>query len=334
MTTQAKPKAAVLLSQPKLRRLCSPACRQYLETHFEVHWNERERELSAEELVPFAEDAAYLFTSWGSPRLSESFFKHAAELRAVAHAAGSVKFFLPASVFEAGVRVFSANPRLSLPVSEYCMAVIFAWLRHIPTYNAALHAGGYRVPGLKGRELTGSRVGLISAGATARGLIRMLQPYEVEIRVYDPFLSEAQARQLGVIPSTLEEAMGCTIVSNHAPNLPETAGLIGAEQLARIPDEGIFINSGRAAQVDTAALVAELKSGRIYAACDVFDEEPLPVDSPLRGLANVILTPHVGAATQQADLALLPAVAEDVVRMMRGEPTRFEIAAADFSRLA
>ncbi|MFS0727529.1 hydroxyacid dehydrogenase [Paenibacillus sp. 1P07SE] len=329
-----KPKALVLPSPRQQNKVCSEACRQFINDHYEATWNPFEREMTETELLAYAEETEVVFTTWASPTISQTFLDRATNLKAIAHAAGSVKHMLDESIFDRGIRVFSANPRLALAVSEYCLGAIMIGLRHYHRFNAVMHEGGYGIPGLLGQELTGQTVGLVSAGATARGLIRMLQPFDVKLKIYDPFLSESEAAALNAVNVSLEEVMQCPVISVHAPKLASTRGMIGQQLLRLIPDGAVFINAARAAVIDYPALTEELKSGRFFAALDVFDQEPLDPRHELRQLDNVMLTPHIAGATRQGHRSLLDVVARDVHAALRGEATKYEIVKEVFARLA
>ncbi|MEZ4656266.1 MAG: NAD(P)-dependent oxidoreductase [Caldilineaceae bacterium] len=143
-------------------------------------------------------------------------------------------------------------------------------------------------------------MGVVGAGYTGRETIWRLKALGAEVWVHDPYLADARATELGVHKAELDDLFrDCPIVTMQAPPTDETHRMIGARQLALLRDGAIFINTARSHTVDQGALLAELRTGRFLAALDVFDQEPLPEDSPFRQLDNVILTPHVAGATQR-----------------------------------
>ncbi|WP_165972387.1 hydroxyacid dehydrogenase [Paenibacillus piri] len=320
-----KRKALVLSPESRLKEVCSDKCRALLNEHFDVTWNETGKDYTKEELAGMASDAEVIITSWGSPSLSEDALEKATKLRAVGHAAGTVKNLVPKQIFSRGVRVFSAAPRIALSVGEYCLAALLVSLRHLTTLDASLRAGQWRELGLKGRELTGSTIGIISASSTARAFINLLAPFQVNVLIYDPYLSEEAAASLNAKRATLEEVMSCPIISVHAPKLPATERMLTRELLARIPDGAVFINSSRGPVVDEKAFMDELQSGRFFAALDVFEKEPLAADSPIRSLPNVLLTPHVAGASVQGHLSLMEEVVKDIIRGLNEEKTSYEV---------
>jgi phosphoglycerate dehydrogenase-like enzyme len=153
--------------------------------------------------------------------------------------------------------------------------------------------------------------------------------------VYDPYLSEEQAGELGVSRMGLDELMsGCPVVSVQAPVTAETHHMLGARELALLKDGAVFINTARSQVVDQDALLAELQSGRIQAALDVFDQEPLPVDSPFRRLENVIISPHIAGASRQARLRQGEIVVSEIERFFSGQPLRYRVSRAMLETMA
>ena len=154
------------------------------------------------------------------------------------------------------------------------------------------------------------------------------------VSVADPLLTDAEAAALGVRRTDLDTLLRTArVVVLHAPVLPETRHLIGARELALMPDGASLVNTARSWLVDETALLAELRTGRLDAAIDVYDAEPLPADHPLRGLRNVLLTPHEAAGTvegwrRQGDIVLA-----EIARYRSGRPLQHEVTRADLDRM-
>jgi phosphoglycerate dehydrogenase-like enzyme len=168
--------------------------------------------------------------------------------------------------------------------------------RFVEQTTAIRTTGGWRDPGAgrAGLYLRGATVGLVSASTVGREVIRLLQPFDVRVLVYDPFLSERDAGRLDVERVELDDLFGrADIVSLHAPSIPATRHMVGAAQLAKLRDGALLINTSRGTVLDHDALLREAESGRIRVVLDVTDPEPLPAGHPLRALPNVYLTPHV-----------------------------------------
>lgn len=316
-----KLKTWVLPPQSRLARVCSAQCRALLEERFEPVWNLTGADYTNEQLSEVISEAEVLLTSWGSPAITADMLNKAAKLRFVGHAAGTIKGMVPQAIFSQGVKVFSAAPRIARSVGEYCLAVLLTLLRRLPQFDACVRQHTWRTPGLIGRELSGNTVGIVSASSTARVFIQLLAPFQTNIHVYDPYLTDEAAAGLGVRKASLEQVMSCPIISIHAPNLPATRNMITGEMLRLIPDGAILINSSRPTVLDERALIEELAKNRFLAALDVFMEEPLPANNPFTVMSNVLLTPHIAGGTVEGHADLMLQVAQAILHSMGGKPT-------------
>ena len=244
-----------------------------------------------------------VITGWGTPRFSAVVLEAADRLQLIAHSAGTIKQLLPPPVFAAGRRVTHAAEAMAIPVAETTLMLILLSLRRFHQIDRAFKSAGWaaaRALG-PGTELEGARIGIIGAGHTGRRVILKLRALGAVLWLYDPYVSERRAADMGVRKVDLETLLReCPVVSLQAPSTPETYRMLGAEQFSWLPDGAVFINTARTHPIDEQALLAELQSGRISAALDVFEAEPLPDDSPFRKLDNVIISPHMAAVTDQA----------------------------------
>ncbi|MFE9373460.1 hydroxyacid dehydrogenase [Streptomyces sp. NPDC006711] len=245
-------------------------------------------------------EAQVLLTCWGAPPLTEDVLAAAPELRAVVHAAGSVKHHVTDACWQRGIAVTSAAAANALPVAEYTLAAIlfagkevlrsaqrYTELRTTPAWlNETEHTGNYR-----------RTVGLIGASRIGRRVIELLRPFDFEVLLHDPYVSGTEAGALGVEQVSLDDLCArSSVVSVHAPQLPETHRMIDARRLALMPAGATLINTARGSLVDEQALLAELLSGRLHATLDVTDPELPPRESPLYDLPNVLLTPHIAGS--------------------------------------
>ena len=186
-----------------------------------------------------------------------------------------------------------------------------------------------------GRLLAAQTVGVVGAGRVGRAVIHLFRAFGCRVLLYDPLVSVDQAAALGVESMTLDDVLAQSdVVTLHAPVLPETQGMIGAAELARLHDRAIFVNTARAALVDECALLRELETGRIGGALDVFADEPLPIDSPLHTLPNVLLSPHAAGHTLDTHLRQGQIMVDEVQRFIRSERLCYEITPAMFPILA
>ena len=176
---------------------------------------------------------------------------------------------------------------------------------------------------------------MVGASRTGVEYIAMVVALGADVVVHDPYLTDERAAELGVRRIDLDELLRTSaVVALHAPTLPETHELIGARELSLMPDGSSLVNTARSWLVDSDALLAELRTGRIDAALDVFDEEPLPSDSPLRGLPNVLLTPHRAAGTVECCLEMGEIVASEIEHFAAGTPLQYELTEAALTRMA
>lgn len=289
-------------------------------------------------LADVLDEVAVLLTGWNCPLLDAAALNRMPRLRAVLHAAGTVKAHVTEEVLRRGIVVSTAADANALPVAEYTMSMILLSgkgafrLQH--DYRRLLTAldltGGYPTVGNNGR-----RVGIVGASRIGRRVIELLRPFDLEVRVFDPYLTDQDARRLEVTKTGLDELVTRSeVISLHAPSLPETRNLFDRRRLGLIPDGATLINTSRGALVDAAALTAELASVRIFAILDVTDPEILPVASPLYDLPNVVLTPHIVGALGKELLHLGRAAADELGRVATGQPLAHPVTVGDLARSA
>ncbi|MEV0919072.1 hydroxyacid dehydrogenase [Streptomyces sp. NPDC049967] len=325
-TTDTRPAALLAMGPGIAERLLTPAHRNRLtglvrtDPDLVAH---RLTDPSPQVAAALAE-AEVLLTCWGAPVLTEAVLAAAPRLRAVVHAAGSVKHHITDACWERGIQVTSVAGANARPVAEYTLAaILFAGknvLGSARRYRELRAAHDWREE-LDGWGNHGRTVGIVGASRTGRRVIELLRPFDFEVLLYDPYLEPAAATRLGAEPVPLDEL--CTrsgIVSVHAPELPATRRLIGAAQLAAMPDGSTLINTARGSLIDEPALVTELVRGRLHAVLDVTDPELPPESSPLYDLPNVLLTPHIAGSLgnelhRMADQAL-----DELQRFASGRP--------------
>lgn len=303
--------------------ILSPRARDILEGVGEVVWNERDRDYTPDELADLLPGADAVITSWGSPAFTPELLEVADRLKIVGHAAGSVKHLMPKAGYDRGIIVLSAAAVIAEAVAEYTVGAMLSMQRQLFPYHRHLtEARGWKgEPGLPvPHDLYRKKVGIVAAGMVGRRVIELLRPFHCDVRVYDPYLSDRESDQLGVRRVALEELFATSdIVSLHAPSTEETREMITTRHFRALRDGALFINTARTWVVDRAAMLEALQTGRFRAVLDVFYQEPLPADDPLRDLDNVLLTPHISGLTVESRLRLVEAIAEDVRRFFVGE---------------
>lgn len=279
-----------------------------------------------------------LLTGWGCPVLDVAALDRMPRLRAVLHAAGSVKAHITDEVFRRGIQVSTAADANAIPVAEYTLAMIllsgkgtFRLQQDYRRKRAAPNViGCYPAIGNNGR-----RVGIVGASRIGRRVIELLRLFDVRVSVSDPYLTDDDARRLGASRAALDDLLAHSdVISLHVPSLPETRHLLDRRRLALIPDGATLINTARGAVVDNAALTGELVSGRISAVLDVTDPETLPTGHPLYELPNVVLTPHIAGALGNELRRLGQSAASELARFAVGQPLAFPVTTDDLTRSA
>ncbi|HEY3555977.1 hydroxyacid dehydrogenase [Kribbella sp. NPDC051137] len=271
-----------------------------------------------------------LITGWGCPAVDRQVLEAAPKLRAVLHAAGSVKGHLSREVWERGIAVSTAADANAVPVAEFTLgAILLAGKGAFDLRERYRREGtfelGYIHPGVGNH---GRTVGLIGASRIGRQVLDLLRPFGLRVQVYDPYAVDVPSVDLETLLSTSD------IVSVHAPLTAETQQLLGSAQLALLRDGTTLINTARGPIVDTEALIRELRSGRISAILDVTEPEPLPADSPLLTLPNAFVTPHIAGSHGNELARLGGCVTAELERLLAGEPLRFGISATDLDHAA
>ncbi|MFE9696650.1 hydroxyacid dehydrogenase [Streptomyces sp. NPDC006270] len=269
-------------------------------------------------------EAEVLFTGWGCPLLGPAALSAMPRLRAVVHAAGSVKHHITQGVWDRGIVVSTAATANAFPVAEYTVAaILFANKRVLESARVYREKRSRvnlfdRFPDVGNYRRT---VGIVGASRIGRRVVELLRPYDLRVLVHDPYLDEAAARVLGVERSDLDALVAeSDVVSVHAPALPETRHLLDGPALALMRDGATLVNTARGSLVDTDALVRELVTGRLNAVLDHTEPEVLPPDSPLYDLPNVLLTPHI-AGSQGGELhRLADAAVDELERYAQGLP--------------
>jgi phosphoglycerate dehydrogenase-like enzyme len=282
--------------------------------------------------------AEILLTGWDCPPITESVLDRAPALRAIAHAAGTVKDHVTAACFERGLAVSSAAEANAIPVAEFTLAaIIFAgkavWdaqRRYADRRGRVDLLAEYPEIGNYGRT-----VGIVGASRVARHLIRLLRPLELELLVYDPYLDPAGLAALGVVGAALDDLLvRSDVVTLHAPAIPETRHLLDARRLGLLRDGATLINTARGSLIDPDALAAQLTSGRISAVLDVSTPEPLPPSSALYRLPNVVLTPHLAGSAGVELRRLGRWAVDEIARYAVGLEFTSPVRLADLPRIA
>jgi len=262
----------------------------------------------------------WLFSTWGMMPLSEEdiakYFPHA---EAVFYAAGSVQHF--ARPFLArGIRVFAAYAANAIPVAEFTVSQILlankGYFQSLGASRKECFPGNYNCT-----------IGILGAGAIGSLVIRMLRAHELRILVYDPFLTDSSAKDLGVEKTDLETIFStCQTISNHMANNEQTRNLLGYSLFSRMLPNATFINTGRGATVVETDLVhAMTEEPQRVALLDVTVTEPVPESHPFRALSNVFLTPHIAGSMSNEVARMGVYMKDEWQHVSTGQPALYEV---------
>ena len=286
-----------------------------------------DRIYASADLASIPADTEIVFSTWGMPCLTEAQIKaHLPRLQAVFYAAGSVQAFAR-PLLASGVRVFSAWQANAVPVAEYTLAQIllankgfFAQARDMKAQRGAprstSYLGNYR-----------QCVGLIGCGSIGSLVAKALQQYDLDVYVYDPYLSDARADALGAQRCSLDELFErCSVVSNHLPNNTGTRGMLTYALFSKMLPYATFLNTGRGAQVVEDDLVRILRERPdLTALLDVTFPEPPVEDHPFYTLPNCLLTPHIAGSAGDEVARMGLYMLEEWKAYQSGADTHYEV---------
>ena len=233
-----------------------------------------------------------------------------------------------------GVMVVNAPESNILSAAEHAMALMLAQARNIPQAHAALVAGKWERPKWEGMELHGKTLGVVGLGRIGALVAQRALAFGMRLCAYDPYVSVERARRMGVELLALDELVAeADVITIHLPKTAETAGLFGRDLLAKAKPGLRIVNAARGGIVDEEALAEAIADGRVAgAAFDVFATEPC-TDSPLFGLSQVVVTPHLGASTAEAQDKAGVTIAEQIILALAGDfvPFAVNVAATEVS---
>jgi phosphoglycerate dehydrogenase-like enzyme len=273
-----------------------------LKHDFDVEFNVLSRDYTSDEVAARIKGFDGLITGWDSPFLTANVFDNADLLRIIVHSAGSVKYILTSDVVRRYVIprkicVCNAPKPIAYNVAETTLGLLIMTSHRLFDYAVNIKEKAlWRDPSIprEVKTINGSTIGIVGASTVGREVIRLLQPFDAKILVYDPYLSDSDSKKLRVKKTSLEDLFSQSdFVTIHAPLTDETYHMINEHHLKLLRDGAVLVNTSRGNVIDQEALIKEARTKRILVALDVTDPEPLPAESPLRELKNVVITPHV-----------------------------------------
>ena len=269
----------------------------------------------------------------GSPKITDAIMDLAPNLKIIGELEGD-RFSERIDLEEAWSRQIVTTDTTngsSYPVSEWALGLILISLKNAGAHFRRIIGGSItRLEtddfGYLNGELYQKKVGLIGCGHIGRRLIRFLKPFDVELKVYDPYIASEMADVMGFTKTSLDKVMAeSDVVACLAPLTPATRGMIGQRELNLLRPNSVFVNVSRGAIVDSTALIQRLKKGDIVAGLDVFDPEPIPMGSEIRNLTNVFLSPHVAGVTVRSYTRFFALMVDELKRFFDGDETRFDL---------
>ena len=283
---------------------------------FEVLYEEYPNE---ERLVELAKDVEAIIVR-SKPKVTRKVIEAAPRLKVIGRAGVGLDNIDLEAAKERGIKVVNSPGASSRSVAELAVALMFNVARKIAFADRKMREGQWVKKQCMGIELEGKTLGIVGFGRIGYQIAKIAKALGMNVLLYDPYPNEERAKEVGGTFASLEDLLReSDVVTLHVPLVEQTYHLINEERLRLMKPTAILINAARGAVVDTGALVKALKEGWIAGAgLDVYEEEPLPKDHPLTKLDNVVLTPHIGASTEEAQMRAGVQVAEQIVEILKG----------------
>jgi D-3-phosphoglycerate dehydrogenase len=259
-------------------------------------------------------------------KVTEEVIECGRKLQVIARAGVGVDNIDVEAATRRGIVVVNAPTGNTVSAAEHTLALLLSLARHIPRADALLKSGVWRRSDLVGIELRNKVLGIIGLGNVGSEVARRARGFQMRLIAYDPFVSPDYARNLGVELVTLEYLLSeSDFITLHLPLTPQTRNLIGAKELSRVKPTVRIVNCARGGLIDEVALYQAIQEGRVAgAALDVFNNEPV-TDHPLFKCDGVVVTPHLGASTAEAQAGVAMDIAEQIIAIFRGKPARYAV---------
>jgi D-3-phosphoglycerate dehydrogenase len=267
-------------------------------------------------------------------RVTAELLEDPGKLRAVVRAGVGVDNIDVAAATRRGIVVMNTPGGNTVSTAEHTITLLMALARHIPAADASVRGGKWERSKFTGSQLAGKTLGVVGLGRIGREVARRAAGLDMKVVGFDPFLAPDRASQLGIeaVADLVQLLPRCDFLTVHTPLTDETRDLIGAKELARMPAGARVINCARGGIINEAALLEGLCSGHLAgAALDVFVEEP-PGDNPLLKLPNVVVTPHLGAATTEAQVSVAREAAQLMIDFLTRGVVQFAVNMAAVDR--
>ncbi|MBN8711382.1 MAG: hydroxyacid dehydrogenase [Verrucomicrobia bacterium] len=274
-------------------------------------------------------------TSWSTPHFPESTLSEIPSLRYLCHTSGSVRTLLPRRLIEQGLVVTNWGTLAADTVAEHALLLILSGLRRSPEWPDIIAGKRRWQPSpIRTRTLYGKRVGIHGFGNVARSLVHLLRPFGARISAFSTGVPLSHFAEYEVSWSDSLESLFASneiIVDCEALNT-ETRGCVSRAILESMPPGALFVNVGRGAIVDETAVADLAASGRLYAALDVYDVDPIAPDSPLHAVDAIVKSPHIAGPTSDQFIRCGDLARRNIAAFLRGEPVSAKVTLEIYDR--
>jgi len=270
-----------------------------------------------------------------STRVTAEMLENAGKLKAVVRAGVGVDNIDVPAATHCGIVVMNTPGGNTMSTAEHTVTLLMSLSRHIPAADASMRQGKWERNKFVGSQLAGKTLAIIGLGRIGREVARRAIGLDMKVIGYDPFLTSERAGQLGIesVPEIQDLLPRCDYLTVHTPLTDETRAIIGAAELAKMKRGARIINCARGGIIAEQALADALRSGHLAgAALDVYETEPPPADHPLLGLPNVVLTPHLGASTTEAQESVAREAAQLMTDFLKRGVVQFAVNMAAIDR--
>lgn len=312
----------------------TPEIRERLSALGEVEENNTDRQVEKDEINKIAKNYDAIITSWGMPCIKAADLKDA-RLKFIGHIGGTVQGLVDESVFDTDIFIVSGNGAFPPALAESTLLLMLMSLKRWHEINYKMKSGDLDWHNSNIVEsLFNKTVGLLGFGQIAKKLISLLKPFNVRILVADDYVTEQTASELGFEISGIDEVLSKSdVISIHHTLTEATFHLLNKDRINLLKPSAVIINTSRGSIIDEKALIERLKKGELFAALDVYEKEPLDIDSPLRCLDNTIIIPHMGGKTTECRYQLSNIVITQLENFAKGRPVTDYITFDSFKRM-
>ncbi len=292
----------------------------------EVEYNESDRRLTEDELCKKLKDKNVCITGWGDGPFTEKVISGSENLKVIAHTGGSVGGLTPDCVYDKGITVLSGNEIYADSVAEGIICYILSSLRRIPYYTEKMQREGWHEKNWHNEGLIGKTIGLVGFGSVSKYLLEYLKPFRCKVYVCSKHLSSEDAEKMGVEKKECAEIFSvCDVISLQLAQSSENYHKISYDYLSRIKKGALLVNTSRGSILDEDALVDTIEKNGYRAVLDVFEQEPLPMESKLRHNDKIMLIPHMGGPTMDRRVTVTRELILETEKVLKGNTSYLEI---------